>query len=85
MDAEPDDIIADMLAKADAYCERHDISLTRLGILIVNDGKFFTKVRETSNCTIKTYRKVMNWFEENKQPVPKRNGKGNSNRPELLG
>jgi hypothetical protein len=71
-----DAMIVEMLSAADAYCAENDTGICALGLLIMKDGKFFTRMRVKGNCTIKTYRTVMQWFKDNSHkaiPVSKVN------------
>ena len=39
--------------------------MTTLGFKIANDGKFFGRLANDGGCTMDTYLKAMDWFDEN--------------------
>lgn len=52
-----------LLSKANAFCEKHDYSLSRVGKDAINDSKFLARVRDGDNFTIKTYQTVIDWID----------------------
>lgn len=56
------DIKADLLTRADAYCAEHDISRSRLAGLVVDDGKFFTRISGDGSFTARTYERFLSFF-----------------------
>jgi hypothetical protein len=59
-----DAMIEEMLFAARAHCADIGIEMSTLGRIIMNDGAFFKTLEGSGNCTIKTYRKVMQWFKD---------------------
>jgi hypothetical protein len=56
---------AQLLALARAYAGAKDLSLARVATLAHNAGGFFKHLEAGAGCTLKTYRKVLTWFDEN--------------------
>ena len=50
---------------AEAYAAHRGLKLSTLGVYIVNDGKFFERLRRGSSCTLKTAERAVSWFHEN--------------------
>jgi hypothetical protein len=55
-----------MLAAAESYCAATGTEITTLGRIIVNDGKFFPRIKNGGGCNLNTHQNVMNWFKEHK-------------------
>lgn len=63
----------EMLDKAVEEAEARNIAVTTLGGIIVNDADFFPDIESGKrSCTMKTYEKVMGWFQENTKKRSKR-------------
>lgn len=67
----------DILSAAKRYCEVTGLAAPTVATKVMNDGKFFDRLESGGGCTMKTYQKVMHWFEEN-MPA-KKNGHNGSN------
>ena len=52
-----------LLSRAEAFCEAHKFSLSRIGDEAINDSKFLARVKAGDNFTIKTYQKVIDWLD----------------------
>ena len=59
------DLRETLLRQADEYCERHQLSRRQLGVLVMNDNKFFDRI-ETGGFTIKTFEKFQAFFAEDR-------------------
>ncbi len=59
-----------LLRDAVEFCEKRRISEARLGFLVVNDGKFFTRVRGGGSFTTATYEKFQRYFAEQRAAAP---------------
>lgn len=57
------DLRAALIAQADAYCEAHKITRARLGVLVMNDNKFFDRIEKgPGGFTSKTFEKFQTFF-----------------------
>ena len=56
---------ADIKDLAEAYAAHSGLKLSTLGAYAVNDGKFFHRLEEGRGCTLRTYHKVLGWFDAN--------------------
>jgi len=54
-----------LLQDAQAYCDEKPISLARLATIVVNDGKFFDRIKGGGDCTTKIYERFQTYFHEN--------------------
>ena len=50
---------------AEAYAQSKDLSVSRVGALAANDGKFFTRLATGGTCTLRTAASVVRWFAAN--------------------
>lgn len=55
-----------LLDDASRFCEERGISEARLATLVVNDGKFFVRVRSGGGFTADTFEKFQRYFSENR-------------------
>jgi len=53
---------------AQTYSLRVHLSLSRIGFLAANDGKFFGRLANGKTCTLRTSDRVLQWF-SNHWPV----------------
>lgn len=53
-----------LIAEASAYCDRRGISLGRLAVLVVNDGKFFKRLEGGGDCTTTVYERFQDFFRQ---------------------
>lgn len=51
-----------LLKDASAFCAEREISLARLGKLVVNDGKFFARISDGGDCTTGVYERFQKFF-----------------------
>jgi len=57
------DLTAALISQADAYCEAHNITRARLGMLVMNDNKFFCRIEKgQGGFTSKTFEKFQAFF-----------------------
>ena len=49
---------------ASTYAGHHNVSLSRIGFLAVNDGKFFTRIQAGKSCTVRTYNRTLQWLSD---------------------
>lgn len=58
------DLRSELIRQADAYCEEHHISRARLGVLVMNDNKFFDRItgENAGGFTVKTFEKFQRFF-----------------------
>lgn len=56
---------SELISAAERYCASRGISLSRLGGLAVNDGKFFRRLQAGGSCTIDTLNKVRRYMADN--------------------
>lgn len=54
-----------LLDAAKVHSKRTGLSIARISTIVMNDGKFFDKLKAGKSCTIDTYEKVMAWFADN--------------------
>ena len=54
-----------LIENAEDYCAKRQFSLARLATIVINDGKFFKRVKTGGGCTIQTYEKFQSYFAEN--------------------
>jgi hypothetical protein len=56
----------ELLDKAQAWCKLTGGKLSGLGRIIMNDGAFFTRLKDDRiGCRIETYFKIKDWFHKN--------------------
>lgn len=65
----PLDLTADLIARADAYCEATGKSKARLATIVANDGKFFDRIASGGGMTTRMYERFIAYFAAN--PAPK--------------
>lgn len=51
-----------LISDAEAFCETRKISLARLATIVVNDGKFFTRLAAGGDCTTSVYERFQAHF-----------------------
>jgi len=51
-----------LIRDAACYCEAKGISLARLATLVVNDGKFFSRLDRGGDCTTAVYERFQAYF-----------------------
>ena len=54
-----------LIRLAEAYAEHSRVGLARVGFLAAGDGKFFGRLQSGKTCTIRLYRRVLQWFSDN--------------------
>ena len=54
-----------LMKRAEKFSQERGIAMTTLGFKIANDGKFFGRLANDGGCTMDTYFKAMEWFDEN--------------------
>jgi hypothetical protein len=54
-----------LLKAFEGYCKRTGRTESGVSNIIMNDGKFYDRVKSGGGFTIKTYETVMRWFQEN--------------------
>lgn len=62
-DITKEDIRNALLTRAQAFGDRYDIRLSRIGEEAVRDSKFFTRISSGGNFTVETYQRVMDWLD----------------------
>ena len=62
MDANPYESI---IGLADLYSGHKNISHWRVSFLVRGDGKFFDRLKCGGGCTVKTEKKIIQWFSDN--------------------
>lgn len=56
-----------LLAQADAYCAAHGITRARLGLMVMNDNKFFDQIENGGRgFTTTTFDKFQTFFSQEK-------------------
>ncbi|MFD2172605.1 hypothetical protein, partial [Rhodobacter lacus] len=55
----------DLMTRADRYTGHVGIKLSTVGAYCANDGKFFRRLSDGSDCRTKMAQKVSTWFSEN--------------------
>ena len=58
---------AELLRQADAYCDKHNITRARLGVLVMKDNKFFADLEKGRGFTSATYEKFQRFFDRAKE------------------
>ena len=59
-------LVADLLRRAQAYCERTGMSKARLATIVAKDGKFFDRIEDGENpgdCTTRMYERFIEYFD----------------------
>lgn len=51
-----------LMIDAERFCEKQALSLSRFSTVVVNDSKFFTKLRSGRDCTTKIYERFQEIF-----------------------
>lgn len=64
-DNESMDLRRNMLDACERYCEATGRKPSTVATLIMNDGKFFNRLRSGGDFQLGTYERVMKWFAEN--------------------
>lgn len=64
-----------ILNSADAYCAAKGMKLSTLARIIVNDGKFFKRLKGGANCRTDTCDKVKSWFLQHMPKISKQKQK----------
>jgi hypothetical protein len=64
----PLDLKADLIARADAYCEATGRSKARLATIVANDGKFFDRIASGGGMTTRMYERFLAYFATNPAP-----------------
>ena len=49
---------------ATLYASARGIGVARVGVLAVNDGKFFSRIERGGSCTLRTADRVLRWFSD---------------------
>jgi hypothetical protein len=62
---------AEILLLAQNYKKATGTSITRLGEIVMGDGKFFSHLKKGSDCNTATYHRVIKWFEKNMPKLPR--------------
>lgn len=60
-----DEIRSALVKRAEAYAQKHGVSLSRIGLAAVNDTKFLHRVKNGENFNIGTYHRVVEWLSAN--------------------
>ncbi len=50
-----------------AYCRESGVSLSAFGVLVVNDGKFFSRLESGKNVTLKNFERAQKWIDDARQ------------------
>jgi len=50
---------------AEAYSAHTALKLSTIGAYAVNDGKFFPRLSDGGECTLRTAKRVLSWFSTN--------------------
>ena len=58
------DLIADLLARTDAFCARTGMKRWQVAKAVVNNGRFFNRIEAGSDCNTGTYTRFLKYFEE---------------------
>jgi hypothetical protein len=53
-----------LLLTARTFADARGLSLARVGTLVANDGKFFTRLAAGRDCTTGMFDKTLRWFAE---------------------
>lgn len=53
-----------IVALADAYCAATGRSAARVATLVHNQGRFIDNLRAGKGCSVATYNKVLQWFDD---------------------
>jgi hypothetical protein len=53
-----------LTALCDAYANHMSITHWRVSFLVRGDGSFFKRLKDGSTCTLKTFRKSIQWFSD---------------------
>lgn len=53
-----------LVSRAEAYAQKHGMSLSSIGLAAVNDTKFLHRVKNGENFNIGTYQRVVEWLSE---------------------
>ena len=56
------DLRTNLINESSAYAEARGISLSRLASLVVNDGKFFSRLESGGSFTVRTYERFLSYF-----------------------
>lgn len=56
------DLKADLLSRADAYCQASGMSKARLATIVANDGKFFSRIENGGGFTTRMYERFLAYF-----------------------
>lgn len=63
------DITEHLISTAKDYCQRRNLSPSRVSTLVMNDGKFLDRVAAGGGLTVKTYEKCLDWFAKQGHPI----------------
>lgn len=50
---------------AHALAPHAGLKMSTMGAYSVNDGKFFDRLEQGRSCTVRTFERVMTWFDQN--------------------
>ena len=53
-----------LVALSQCYADHRRLSLSRVGFLAANDGKFFVRLKAGKTCTLRTTERVLQWFSD---------------------
>lgn len=56
---------SDILRQAEIYCDHTGKTLSTVGSYAVRDGKFFLRLKDGGGCTLRTAKRVIEWFDQN--------------------
>ncbi len=56
---------SDIVKQAEAYCAHTGKTLSTVGSYAVRDGKFFLRLGNGGGCTLRTAKRVIEWFSDN--------------------
>ena len=56
--------ITEFLKASEEYAEKADIKLSRLGILVANDGKFFKRIRATGRLSVDKREMALKFYKD---------------------
>jgi hypothetical protein len=59
-----DDIRQKLIARAEAFSKKHDVSFSRIGLEALKDSKFLSEAKAGRNFTIGSYQTIMDWMDE---------------------
>ena len=56
------DLRTDLLTATERHCAATGMSKARLSTIVINDGKFFKRIEDGGDFTVRTYERFMAYF-----------------------